>query len=589
MGPESSLEALLEEWLKLDRNETTREHIRDLWTAGKTEELEGLMRPRLEFGTAGLRGPMRAGWAGLNDLMVVQTCQGIGQYAASAMDDAHTRGVVIGYDHRHNSQRWAEMAAESFVLQGFKVYILKGFSFTPLVPFAVTHLRTAIGCMITASHNPGGDNGIKIYWDNGVQIVAPHDEGIAAAIIRSLEPKSWELQQADALIDCTTRVHDAYFSQVLPELLRPLPTSANKVRVVHTSLHGVAEPFMRRAFALLGDAIQIDSVPEQREPDPDFPTTVYPNPEEKGALNCAMAYADKLGVRYIFANDPDADRFCVAEKDEAKWRILTGNELGVILAAAIVQRMRADGVDLSRSCMITTVVSSKMLQSIAASEGLGYAECLTGFKNIGNLALAKEAQGFACYFGYEEALGYAASRQIKDKDGISAALIFAQLLVSLQHSGHTLHSFLESLYTRYGYFASSNSSIRCNQASINSIFYRIRGFDFQKTVLLDANLQNLYPQTLCGMPVIQIVDMTIGYDSGSNNFVSVFGKTPGQMVQLVAEDKSVEIKVFLTIRASGTEPKVKYYLETTGSSLSQLHNLLKQIIVDMSSNWLSVN
>lgn len=576
MTTEITLEQDVQEWLRLDRNPATRKYIEDLWKAKQMTDLEACMRPRLEFGTAGLRGPMRAGWAGLNDLMAVQTFQGIGAYAASAIDNAYARGVVIGYDHRHNSRRWAEMAAESFAHRGFQVHFLHGFSFTPLVPFAVTRLRAAVGCMITASHNPGGDNGIKIYWENGVQIIAPHDDGISVAISQALEPLTWELLPSTALRDCTEEIHDAYYKTVLPPLLHGLPHVTSKVKIVHTSLHGVAEPFMRKAFALLSDVVEVYSVPEQQHPDPDFPTTPYPNPEEKGALDLAMAYADKIDASYVFANDPDADRFAVAEKTGQTWSILTGNETGILLAAAILQWNLDANADRSKLAMLTTVVSSRMLRFMADKEGFQYRECLTGFKNLGNLAEAVERQGLHVAFSYEEALGYALSPFIKDKDGISAALVFAQILVKILADQDSLHSRLQLLYSKYGYFISDNSSIRCNTLAISNKFSKIRKFN--------SSQNQDYPTSLAGLSLTRIIDHTTGYDS--NDSTQTFSKSAGQMIQFTASSQDSAVQLFLTIRASGTEPKIKYYLEVTGMTKDQLSFYINKAHVQLLEEWL---
>ncbi|KZV91579.1 Phosphoglucomutase, first 3 domain-containing protein [Exidia glandulosa HHB12029] len=584
---EASIEQLVQDWLRLDRDPASRKLVEDLWRAGDSKTLERYMRPRLEFGTAGLRGPMRAGWAGLNDLMVVQTCQGMGRYAANVIDNALTRGVVIGHDHRHNSRRWAEMAAESFSKQGYQVFLLRGLSFTPLVPFGVTHLRAAIGCMITASHNPGEDNGIKLYWENAVQIISPHDEGIAAAILQSLEPASWELLPTTPLVDHTSRVHDAYFTGVLPELMRPLGTSRTPLRIVHTSLHGVAEPFMRRAFALLGDSVEVFSVPQQSKPDPDFPTTPFPNPEEKGTLDLAMSYADQLGVSCVYANDPDADRFSVAEKVGSEWKILTGNEVGVLLAATILHWHKEERRDISKVYMITTVVSSKMLQFMAEEEGFSYAECLTGFKNIGNLAGELEQAGHTVLFSYEEALGYAVSTHIKDKDGISTALVFAQLMLKAQQ-GLSLRAQLDALYAKYGYFVSSNGSVRCESASIQHIFAQLRYSGPEEQAIVYNNQALRYPQQLAGLAVTRIIDRTLGYDSTQATAASQMGNQAGQMVQFYAS--TGHFQIFLTIRASGTEPKVKYYLEGKSAveNKNDLDALVKSVANEIVSKWLLV-
>ncbi|KAH7102927.1 Phosphoglucomutase, first 3 domain-containing protein [Auriculariales sp. MPI-PUGE-AT-0066] len=576
----SSLDDLVQAWLKWDRNDASRNEIKALHAAGNITELEQHMKPRLEFGTAGLRGPMRAGFSGLNDLMVVQTGQGVARYAAKTTPSAEARGVVIGHDHRHNSARWATMTAAAFGAQGYKVHVLEGNSFTPLVPFAVTHLKAAIGIMITASHNPGQDNGIKIYWENGVQIIAPHDEGIAQSIVSDLAPASWD--KADGTLNVTEEITTAYFATVIPSVIKPFQAPDKPLRLVHTSLHGVGERFMRKAVAQLGGAVEVMSTPEQADPNPDFPTTAFPNPEEKGTLDLAMAFADNQGVHWIVANDPDADRFAAAEKVDGKWRILTGNEIGIMLAAAMLDQVTQQGLDKSKVGMITTVVSSKMLRALTEKEGLRYSECLTGFKNLGNLVLSMKEQDVDVMFSYEEALGYAVSPLIRDKDGISALIVFVQLLFKLQSENKSLHGYLAELHTRYGYFESRNASVRCGQPKIAKMFLGMRQTDEAAS---PAQIKiSQYPDTLGGLKVVRVVDVTLGYDSSAANRASVLGRSPGQMIQFFAEDAEGS-RLYATIRASGTEPKVKYYLEATGKDTNAILTATEQ---DLLKKWLAV-
>ncbi|KAK7466480.1 hypothetical protein VKT23_005201 [Stygiomarasmius scandens] len=280
----SSLKELVDAWLAMDQNETTRAEIQSLWDKADTEALERRMRNRIEFGTAGLRGRMEAGWSRMNDLIVIQASQGLCKYVLEQVENASSKGVVIGHDHRHNSERWAQLTAAAFIKNGVKVYLHRGLVHTPMVPFTVKQIGAACGVMITASHNPKHDNGYKVYWENAVQIISPHDKGISDAIKANLTPRTWDtslVSTSSLCLDVTDKMKEAYLASLLSLRDKGLPQS-RKSTFVNTSMHGVGHPFVERALAALD--ISIIPVPEQQNPDPDFPTVSYPNPEEKGAL-----------------------------------------------------------------------------------------------------------------------------------------------------------------------------------------------------------------------------------------------------------------------------------------------------------------
>ncbi|KAK7023829.1 hypothetical protein R3P38DRAFT_2531749 [Favolaschia claudopus] len=581
----ASLESLVSEWLRFDKNPATRLEIQRLWDDGNTVELELRLRTRIEFGTAGmksltgLRGRMAAGWSCMNDLIVIQASQGLCHYVMNTVDNALSRGVVIGHDHRHNSERWAELTASVFVNSGFKTYLHRGLVHTPMVPFSVQALSASCGIMITASHNPKDDNGYKVYWENAVQIIGPHDKGISAAIKDNVEPRTWMTDELHSLCeDRTQEMIDAYFS-ALSSLKRSKSSNHPQLSFVNTSMHGVSDPFVTRAFQSF-DLPPLKPVQEQQQPDPDFPTVTFPNPEEKGALDLALRTADAHQVQYVLAQDPDADRFCAAEKSSSgQWTVFTGDQLGALFAAQILEEYKAAGKPIGKLAMVASTVSSKMIEAMAEKEGFKFMECLTGFKFIGNTALNLVQQGYEVPFGYEEAIGYMFGSYIRDKDGVAASVAFAQLVVSLVGQGKTVLSYLEELYQRYGYFQTSNSYFVCKDPStIDKIFERLRNYHSDTTPA--------YPKQIAGMAITSVVDLTTGYDSTNPpTYKPSLPLSSGHMIQFRAR-KEDGTKLVLTIRTSGTEPKIKYYLEAQGEDPTTVQNLLKAVVEDLGSTWM---
>ncbi|KAG8914991.1 Phosphoglucomutase-3, partial [Tulasnella sp. 408] len=335
------MDSLVAEWLRLDQNPETRAEIEELSRSGKEEELRTRLADRIEFGTACLRGRMEAGFSRMNDLTIIQASQGLCAYILQQNPDtAQDEGVVIGHDHRYNSERWALLTARAFIAKGVKVYLHRGLVHTPLVPFSVGRLRAACGVMITASHNPKNDNGYKVYWQNAVQIINPHDKGIAEAIKANLEPNpsAWSIDdvtESPLCFDKTEEMTELYLDQVSSQIhdksvnapstmldatltgrtcrsLQPLNASTD-LKFVFTAMHGVGYKIAVKAIETAGFKPFI-AVQAQQEPDPEFPTVPFPNPEEKGALNLAIEEANKQGTDYVFAVDPDADRFAAVEK-----------------------------------------------------------------------------------------------------------------------------------------------------------------------------------------------------------------------------------------------------------------------------------
>ena len=530
--------ALAGEWLRQDRDPKTRFEIESLLKNQNSKELEKLLSPRLAFGTAGLRARMGAGFARINSLTIIQTSQGLAEYLVH--EGNASDGIVIGYDARHNSKKFAEYAAAAFIAKGIPVWWYEDLVHTPMVPFAVRHNRAAAGIMITASHNPAHDNGYKVYRSNGCQINTPADEKIAAFIRDNLEPITWDLtSQATHRKPLLSSMRVSYTQTLENFVGRSRPDFP---AFVYTPMHGVGLPFMKAA---IGASASMMVVKEQADPDPDFPTVQYPNPEEHGALDCAKAAADQSGTHLIIANDPDADRFAAAEKVDGQWIQFTGDQMGVLLGSFMLE----SGNLRSGDWALTTAVSSQML-SVMAENAFKIEETLTGFKWLGNRTLELEKQGQVVQFGYEEALGYMFPQIVHDKDGIAAALVFLHACANWGSPWARL----QTLYEKFGYFKTMNTYWKSpSSATTVTLFERIRGFG------------KPHPARVANREVQRWRDLTLRYDSDSKDHRPILPLSSSvHMITCwlgghIPTDKihAVDEGIRFTVRASGTEPKVK--------------------------------
>ncbi|RHY12850.1 hypothetical protein DYB25_000981 [Aphanomyces astaci] len=380
------------QWVAWDVNDGTKTAIQSLVDAGDADALRQKLEKRLDFGTAGLRAAMGAGTVCMNDLVVIQTMQGLVAYLEESygVEAVQRRGIVLGYDHRQfgtlNSKQFAAYSAAVAVSRGIKVYLYEGVVATPLVPFAVDRLGCVAGIMVTASHNPKADNGYKVYGSNGCQIIPPHDKRIAASILNHLAP--WQLYDITNIrsqtADPTAELVAAYFDAMTP-LVRYPQDNANPlyhVKVAYSAMHGVGHEFTRQSFSKF-NLPPYYPVEAQMHPDHTFPTVAFPNPEEgQGALHLSFETAAKHGCSLILANDPDADRLAVAELlPSGDWHLFTGNEIGTLLGFwEYTQYMKQHPTaDKSKLYVVTSTVSSKMLRAIALREGFNFVETLTGY------------------------------------------------------------------------------------------------------------------------------------------------------------------------------------------------------------------
>ena len=389
-------------------------------------ELRDRFETRLGFGTAGLRGLIGAGDNRMNLRVVAQTTAALCAQLAATVPNAAARGLCIGFDGRHKSQQMAEEARAVANGAGFAVHAFDAIAPTPLLAYAVRARAAAGGVMITASHNPAAYNGYKVYWEDGAQLNAPHDAEIARRIEASPQVLALpRLTRAQA--EAQGRLHslDTLFEQYLRDLelaLGPAPSKRAMPRIAYTAMHGVGERFARASLARAG-VTELESVAEQAQPDPQFPTVRFPNPEEPGALDRVLALAAHTRADLVLANDPDADRLAAAVTTPAGLRALTGNELGVLLCDYLLERAPRDG----KNVIVTTIVSTPLAARIAQAHGARCAITLTGFKWIIQRAGQLTQSGLRCVLGFEEALGYCIGDLVRDKDGIAGAAHVARM------------------------------------------------------------------------------------------------------------------------------------------------------------------
>ncbi len=497
------------------------------------QELQDRFSGPLLFGTAGLRAALGAGPNRMNRVVVRRAAAGVAAYVLGIADGAYAPRAVVGFDARHNSRIFAEETAAVFTAAGIQTFLMPTELPTPVLAYAVRALECEVGVMVTASHNPPQDNGYKVYLGGravddagrGAQIVAPQDAEIADRIAAVgtldsivLAPGGWNILPESIAKDYVTSVVGLADREAFP---------ARDLSIVLTPLHGVGGKTAQDVLAAAGFGT-VHVVAEQAEPDPDFPTVDFPNPEEPGALDLALAAAEAQDADLVLANDPDADRVAVAAKDPAtgEWRMLRGDETGALLGQHLATRLVQDTAPGAPAPVFAnSIVSSRLLAGIAAAAGITHTETLTGFKWISRVP--------SLTYGYEEALGYCvAPGMVRDKDGISAALLMAELAAATKAAGRTLFDLLDDLSLLHGLHASDQLSVRVGSLG-----------------LLGAMMNRLRenpPQAFADSAIDVVEDLLLGHA----------GLPPTDGLLFLTRDNTRVI-----IRPSGTEPKLKCYLE----------------------------
>ncbi|KQV73975.1 phosphomannomutase [Aeromicrobium sp. Root344] len=495
-------------WLSQDPDPRTVEELQGLIDSGDTAGLEDRFKERLQFGTAGLRGALGAGPNRMNRVIVAQAAAGL---AAYLLEHGSKPSVVVGYDARHNSDVFARDTAEIMEGAGVHAHLLPTHLPTPVLAFAIRHLGCSAGVMVTASHNPPQDNGYKVYLEDSSQIVPPADAEISAAI--DAVGRVDEMPRRESYELLGPEVAEAYVEAVIA-----LPSDGPRdIVAVYTPMHGVGRDTLVEAVSRAGfPALHV--VRDQAEPDPDFPTVAFPNPEEPGAMDLALKLSSEVGADIIVANDPDADRCAVGVRDGESYRMLTGDQVGVLLGDFLLRK----GV---QGTYAASIVSSDLLGRQAAAHGQPWEQTLTGFKWLGKIP--------TLVFGYEEALGYSVAPDIaRDKDGVSAIITVLEMAAALKADGRTLIDQLDDIYREHGLHATSQLSVRVEDLSIIARAMQ--------------TLRTSPPSSLGGLSVTSVDDLADGYH----------GLPPTDGIRL-----GLEGNTRIIARPSGTEPKLKCYIE----------------------------
>ena len=536
----TQLETLVQQarsWIAQDPDAETVSELDNLINSADEAGLSERFGQRIGFGTAGLRGLLGAGPNRMNRVLVSQAAAGIAKYLKDNFDDP---SVVIGYDARKNSDVFAKDSAEIFAGFGVRAFLFPELAATPLVAYAVRNLGASAGVMVTASHNPPGDNGYKVYDHTGSQIISPMDSEIAKHIDEFAKSALVsDLVRSDSFLEVPTSVRSGY-AQSVSGLLNKHSTRKD-IKIVYSAMHGVGASFIEEIFDLAGLKTPTQ-VASQKEPDGKFPTVVFPNPEEPGAMDESMATASMHYADLVLVNDPDADRLAVAfKKADGSYQQLTGDQLGLILGEEMAARASREGLSGSLAC---SIVSSTALGKVAAHYGFGFEQTLTGFKWVSRVP--------NLIFGYEEALGYCVDwNQVRDKDGLSAAVIVADIASALAEQGYTLGDQLEKLMQRYGYFSTGQISIRVTDLNVISNIMQ--------------NLRNNPPAQIAG---VDALFQDLNQSSGSLPATDAlkFSLTDGRTV---------------IVRPSGTEPKLKCYLQAVSDSDNKSRLLLEELEASM--------
>ncbi|MDR1867717.1 MAG: phospho-sugar mutase [Treponema sp.] len=527
-----------------------RSEIEQLLEAEDWKELEDRFYQRLEFGTGGLRGIIGGGYNRMNTLVVRSATQGLANYLKKVFP-TKALSAVVAFDSRHYSAAFAEAAALVFAANGIKTYLFSGLRPTPELSFAIRTLGCDTGVVITASHNPKQYNGYKAYWNDGSQVIPPHDSGIIAEVNAVSSIK--DIAKADALNKALLNIIDKeidepYHAMVRGTLFRPdlIKAKAHEVNIVYTPLHGTGAFHVEAVLGSLG--LRVLTVPEQREGNGDFPTVAFPNPEESAALDMALKKGKEQHADVVMATDPDADRFGIAVPDKTgNFVLVTGNQLGALLADYIFLSLKECGKMPAKPAMINSIVTTGMQKKIAEYYGAQCLECLTGFKWIASVWRESETdgKGITVVFGTEESYGFLVEQAVRDKDGVSAAAMTAEMTLYWRSKGKTLLDRLNELYAITGYW---------QEMGISKYFPGIEGPQSMQDIM--KFYRETPPRTLGGINVEKVRD----FKESLWKFPSEPGRT-----EPVDLPKSDVLQFYLTdgtvvsARPSGTEPKIKFY------------------------------
>ena len=543
--------AKAQSWLDESYDLDTREQVKKLLeNADKTELIESFYKD-LEFGTGGLRGIMGAGSNRMNKYTVGAATQGLANYLKKEFADKEEISVVVGHDCRNNSRLFAETAAAIFSANGIKAYLFEDMRPTPETSFAIRELGCQSGVIVTASHNPKEYNGYKVYWNDGAQVIAPHDKNIIAEVNKIRSVKEIKFAGNPALITPLGEEMDRKFLEEIKTLsLSPEAIQRNAdIKIVYTPIHGTGVKMIPDSLANWGFR-NIIHVPEQDVPSGDFPTVHSPNPEEPAALSMAIEKAKETDADLVMASDPDADRIGIAVKDNnGEWVLVNGNQIVMIFLNYIITRNRELGWLNGNEYIVKTIVTTELIKTIADRNKVEMFDCYTGFKWIA--AVVRENEGKKKYLGGgEESYGFMAEEFCRDKDAVSACSLMAEIAAWAKDNGKSLFEMIQDIYLTYGFGKEKGISVVKKGKS-----------GAEEIEAMMVNFRNNPPKEIAGSKVITIKDYATlkGHDLIENEIFTLDMPTTSNVLQYFTEDGTK-----VSVRPSGTEPKIKFYVEVRG-------------------------
>ncbi len=517
-------------------------------------ELEDRFYQTLEFGTGGLRGVMGGGTNRMNTLEINLATQGLANYVLKAFPEKAKDGTlsaVVAYDSRKNSDVFAEATALILAANGIKAYLFTGLRPTPELSFAIRTLKAQTGVVVTASHNPPQYNGYKAYWDNGAQVIEPHDVGIIKEVNAVKEVKTISKDEAiksGKLVLIDKEIDEKFWAMCKAQLFRPelIKEKSSSVKIVYTPLHGTGAMHVEKVLGDLG--LKVITVPEQREPNGAFPTVEKPNPEEAPALKMAVELAEKEKADCVMATDPDADRFGTAfPGKDGKFVLLSGNQMGALLCEYVLLSRKELGKLPSNGSLIRSIVTSPFCDYIAKKYGMKLHECLTGFKWIAAEEDEFEKDGSETYvYGLEESYGYKIEKEVMDKDGVSAAAMCAEMTLYWASKGKSILEHLDDMYKEYGFF---------EDRAISQYFPGSAGKEVMAGIMTKLRTEGL--KTLGGKKVLEIRDIgeSVSFNPENPSAKAEIKLPKSNVLQFILDGGTI-----VSARPSGTEPKIKFYI-----------------------------
>ena len=549
-------------WLEGSYNEETKNEVREMLNNEDKSQLIDAFYKDLEFGTGGLRGIMGAGSNRMNIYTVGSATQGLANYLLKEFEELEQIKVVISHDCRNNSRKFAEIAADIFSANNIKVYLFEELRPTPEVSYAIRKLGCQSGIMITASHNPKEYNGFKAYWEDGAQVLGPHDKNIIAEVNRVASVDDIKFKGNKNLIEIIGEDMDKSFINKVKSFVLSPNAIANQhdLKIVYTPIHGTGIKLIPDTLKAIGFTNIID-VPEQNVISGNFPTVISPNPEEPAALDLAIKKAIETGADLVLATDPDADRIGAAIRDDnGDFFLLNGNQIMLVLIYYLVTQRKQKGLLTGKEFIVKTIVTTELVKEIADRNGVEMYDCYTGFKWIAQII--RENEGIKKYIGGgEESFGFLADDFVRDKDSVSACTTFAEIAAWAKDNGKTVYQLLQEIYLEYGYSKEVNISlVRTGKEGADEIEAMMKNFRANPV------------KELAGSPVSLCKDYARleSYDYKKDEVTTLAMPTTSNVLQYFTEDGTK-----VSIRPSGTEPKIKFYLEVRGPKVSSLEEIAK--------------